>query len=117
MGGQRTPVEVDSVQGWFTRLGPDELFEPEDEEESRVMWQEWRFDRTLLYANSYGSQAGDIISRLSGPAIALQWNRDGRHYVLIAQDIEPMNKDEMLKMANSMAPSEWPFPSFGSRPG
>ena len=25
MGGQRTPVEVDGVQGWFTRLGPDEL--------------------------------------------------------------------------------------------
>ena len=117
MGGQRTPVEVDGVQGWFTRLGPDELFEPEDEEESSVMWQEWRFDRTFYMLIAGERRPGSIISRLSGPAIALQWNRDGRHYVLIAQDIEPMNKDELLKMANSMAPSEWPFPSFGSRPG
>ncbi len=52
---------------------------------------------------------------MRGRAIALQWNRDSVHYALIAQDIEPMNKDELLNIANSMAPSEWPFPSF-SRP-
>ena len=56
MGSQRTPVEVDSVQGWFTRLGPNEFVEPEDEEESSAMWQEWRFDRThyALIAGSAG---------------------------------------------------------------
>ena len=117
MGGQRTPVEVDGVQGWFTRLGPDEFVFPEDDEESRVMWQEWRFDRSMYSLIAMDRQPGYISSRLSGPAIALQWNRDGRHYVLIAQDIEPMNKEELLKIANSMAPAEYPFAGFGSRPG
>ena len=115
MGGQRTPVEVDSVQGWFTRLGPDEFVFPEDDEESSAMWREWRFDRTFYALIAMDRQHGYISSKLLGPAIALQWNRDGRHYVLIAQDIEPMNKEELLKMANSMAPSEWPFPSFAGR--
>ena len=47
----------------------------------------------------------------------MQWNRDGVHYVLIAQDKDPMNKEELLKIANSMAPAEYPFAGFGSRPG
>lgn len=115
MGGQRTPIEVDNVQGWFTRLGPDEFVEPEDDDESRAMWQEWRFDRTFYALIAGERRPWSIISRLSGPAIALQWNRDGRHYVLIAQDIAPMSKEELLKMANSLAPSEWPFPSFAGR--
>ena len=39
---------------------------------------------------------------LFGEAIALQWNREGVHYILIAQDIEPMNEGDLFKMANSL---------------
>ena len=114
MGGERTPIEVDGVQGWLTRLGPDEFVKPKGREEILAQLREWKFDRKI-YISISSERAGGPTNRLLGRAMALQWNRDGVHYVLIAQDKDPMNKDELLKMANSMAPSEWPFPSF-SRP-
>ena len=73
--------------------------------------RDWKFDRKIYISISRERAGGSMRGR----AIALQWNRDSVHYALIAQDIEPMNKDELLNIANSMAPSEWPFPSF-SRP-
>ena len=48
--------------------------------------------------------------RLFGEAIALQWSRDGVHYCLIAQNVEPMSVDDLLRMADSMASAESPWP-------
>ena len=118
MGGQRTAIEVDGVQGWFTRLRPDDFLRLEDRDKAREQWLEWRFERSVYtYIKRSRGPEDSPGNKLRGEAIALQWNREGIHYVLIAQDKDPMNKEELLKTANSMAPSEWPFPSFGSRPG
>ena len=117
MGGQRTAIEVDGVQGWFTRLGPDDFLRLEDRDKAREQWLEWRFERSVYTYIKGDRWLEDPPGKLRGEAIALQWNRDGVHYVLIAQDKDPMNKEELLKIANSMAPSEYPFAGFGSRPG
>ncbi len=47
---------------------------------------------------------------LFGEAIALQWNREGVHHILIAQNKEPTAVNDLLNMSNSMMPPELPSP-------
>ncbi len=70
-------------------------------------WQNYIEDRVVRVEVPEGERWRWSDSLLWGPAIALQWNRDGVHHFLIAQDIEPMNEDELFRMANSMAPSKY----------
>jgi hypothetical protein len=41
---------------------------------------------------------------LAGDAVALQWNRNGMHYLLIGQEEGRITQDILIRMANSMAP-------------
>ncbi len=107
LGGQRNPVTVDGVQGWFTRLGPDD-FTPLNQ--ATVEEGTSGFGLGIYGLISAKRRQGGIKG-IEGEAIALQWNKEGIHYLLIAQDIEPMNEKELLKIANSMASSELPIPS------
>ena len=109
-GQERAPVEVDGVQGWLTKLGPDEFIEPEDRDEKFELWRGWFYDRAV-YVQVMGARSSDAYGNgMLGPAIALQWNNKGIHYLLIAQDRDLMNASVLLQIANSMAPSEFPFP-------
>ena len=45
---------------------------------------------------------------LFGEAIALQWNRGGMHYILIAQNIEPLILEDLFEMADSMVQPKLP---------
>ena len=120
MGGERESAEVDGVQGWFTRLSSEDFYPPTDGSPLFSVKENWPegaggesgyigvlFEREI-HPPRESPPGGAVFSDslLWGPAIALQWNRDGVHHLLIAQDIEPMNEDELLKMANSMAPSD-----------
>ena len=71
-------------------------------------WQKYTESRGVIVEVPEGERWRWSDSLLWGPAIALQWNRDGVHHLLIAQDIEPMNETELFRMANSMAPSKYP---------
>ncbi len=113
----KTPVTVDGTEGWLWHLGPEDLMEdwvdPRDrpQEElygSRRVYMDFTERRVppwpaTLENGSYhpANPDGGLIP---GPAIPLQWNRDGVHYVLIAQDMEPMSVDILLSMANSLGP-------------
>ena len=103
-GQERTSVAVDGVEGWLTHLGPTDFYPPIENKDFNTFTNSWRYDRTiyrraLVYRGTY----------LWGPAIVLQWNREGTHYLLMAQEREPMNVELLLQMANSMAPAEFPF--------
>ena len=120
MGGERVPVEVDGVQGWLTRLSSDDFYPPTDGSPIFTAMSNWPesasgesgYVGVLSERESYAPTeqpqrpAESSDSLLWGPAIGLQWNRDGVHHLLIAQDIEPMNEDELFNIANSMAPSD-----------
>ena len=110
MGGVWERVEVDGVRGWLTRLGAGDFLEPGEREARSAQSLEWRYDRRIY--SRLSSARRDITGGVPwGDAIALQWNRDGIHYLLIAQDWEPVTVDELLKMANSMAPSDIHLPA------
>lgn len=36
------------------------------------------------------------------PAIAVQWNKDGVHYVVVAEGKDPIDEELVLRMANSL---------------
>ncbi len=104
---QREPVDVDGVQGWLWHLSLDDLAPPRMEGEHTMYARLRGFRRqsspAKLENGSYTPpSSGGLIS---GSAIAIQWNRDGVHYVLIAQDFEPMSEDILLSMANSLRPT------------
>ena len=107
MGGVREPVEVDGVRGWLTRLGTGDFWELEETEVRDAQYREWRYDRTIYTSLLVARRDG---SGPWGDAIALQWNRDDIHYLLVAQDWKPTAQDELLKMANSMEREDLPFP-------
>ena len=124
MGGERAPVEVDGAPGWFTRLSSEDFHPPTDGSPiftaMRNLPERARGESGYVGVLSERNtppdptpqgRAGVSDYLLWGPAIALQWNREGVHHLLIAQDIEPMNEDELFKMANSMAPSDSLTPS------
>jgi hypothetical protein len=104
---QREPVDVDGVQGWLWHLSLDDLAPPRIEGE-HIMYARLRGYRrqespAKLENGSYTpTSSGGFIS---GPAISVQWNRDGVLNVLIAQDVEPMNEDVLLSIANSLKPT------------
>ena len=120
MGGERASVEVDGVQGWFTLLSSEDFHPPIDGSPIFTVMRNWPdsargesgYVGVLFERNSPDPREAppgmSVVSDylLWGQAIALQWNREGVHHLLIAQDIEPMNEDELFKMANSMAPSD-----------
>ena len=120
MGGEREPVEVDGVQGWLTRLSSEDFHPPTDGSPIFTVMRNWPdgargesgYVGVLFERNSPGPREvppGMVVVSdylLWGQAIALQWNREGVHHLLIAQDIEPMNEDELFKMANSMSHSD-----------
>ena len=124
MGGERAPVEVDGAPGWFTRLSSEDFHPPTDGSPiftaMRNLPESARGESGYVGVLSERNTPPDptpqgraVVSDnlLWGPAIALQWNREGVHHLLIAQDIEPMNEDELFKMANSMVPSDSLTPS------
>ncbi len=112
LGGQsRTAVHVDGVQGWLTRLDILDFVEPNRDdpeyEEYRTRNVEWEYDRGIYNRLIYGRR-DFLLSPSAGPAIALQWNRDGYHYLIFAKDKEPLNAEVLMDIANSMAPSPYP---------
>ena len=125
MGRERVPVEVDGVQGWLTRLSSDDFYPPTDGSPIFTAMSNWPdsargesgyvgvlSEREIHAPTEQPPRPAEFFdSLLWGPAIALQWNRDGVHHLLIAQDIEPMNEDELFRIANSMAPSDSLTPS------
>ena len=125
MGGERVPVEVDGAPGWFTRLSSEDFHPPTDGSPiftaMRNLPESARgesgyvgvlSEREIHAPTEQPPRPAEFFdSLLWGPAIALQWNRDGVHHLLIAQDIEPMNEDELFRIANSMAPSDSLTPS------
>jgi hypothetical protein len=57
--------------------------------------------RARPYRELYGSwrKEGEEIS---GQAVALQWNKDGRHYLLAGPLRQGITEDVLLAMANSL---------------
>lgn len=107
LGSQdKTSIDVDGVQGWLWRLGSQDFVRPESSEAYSALTQDWTYDRHI-YESILGSRSR-YLGPVTGPAIALQWNRDGLHYLLFANDREPMTEDVLLWIANSMAPSKYP---------
>ena len=47
---------------------------------------------------------------LFGEAISLQWNREGVHHILIAQNKDQIAVNDLFKMANSMTQPNLPSP-------
>ena len=116
LGGQREPIAVDGVQGWLTHLRPEDFVPPAERRDFYAVTKDWRLDHTV-YREALDYRASAL--HLYGPAIALQWNREGTHYLTMAQEEEPMTVELLLQMANSMAPGEFPFEygPYGLPPG
>lgn len=110
LGGERERVEVDGGQGWLSRLSAEDFVTPLKTSEAR---EEYRYARNA-YDTLLRRRSGTGSERLEGPIITLQWNKDGIHYLLVGRDREPVTVDDLLKMANSFAPAEFPYP-WGSR--
>ena len=110
-GQSRTAVEVDGVQGWLSRLDILDFVEPNRDDPSyedyRALRREWEYDRRIYSRLIYGRR-DFLMDPSAGPAIALQWNREGFHYLLFAKDKEPLNAEVLMRIANSMAPSPYP---------
>lgn len=110
-GQSRTAVEVDGVQGWLSRLDYLDFVEPNRDdpgyEDYRLLRREWEYDRRIYSRLIYGRR-DFLLDPFAGPAIALQWNRDGYHYLLFAKDKEPLTAQVLMDIANSMAPSPYP---------
>ena len=110
-GQSRTAVEVDGVQGWLSRLDILDFVEPNRDdpgyEDYRALLREWEYDRNIYFRLIYGRR-DFLLNPLAGPAIALQWNREGYHYLIFAKDKEPLNAEVLMRIANSMAPSPYP---------
>lgn len=106
MGGERERVEVDGVQGWLSHLSAEDFVPPP---ERRDVLRELRYDR-FVYYGLLTRRGPKGFETLNGPIITLQWNRGGIHYLLVGQDKEPVTVDDMLKMANSFASAEFPYP-------
>ena len=106
IGGERERVEVDGVQGWLSRLSAEDFVPPP---ERRDVLRELWYDR-IVYYGLFTNRGPTGFETLNGPIITLQWNRDGIHYLLVSQDSEPVTVDEMLKIANSFARAEFPYP-------
>ncbi len=98
-----TPVRVDDVHGQLSRLGSDDFTRPVDSDVYQALHRNWYYDRTV-YLGLLSSPERQISPKR--PVIVLQWNRDGKHYLLVAQDKEPFTEEELLKVANSMVESE-----------
>ena len=98
--GEKSPVDVDGVSGWLWMLAADDLRRPIDpdvrRERSRATPEERRI--YLWLQNERKSKPRSI----EGPAIALQWNKNGAHYVFFAQHRGLMDLDTLLQMANSL---------------
>ena len=113
-GQSRTAVEVDGVQGWLSRLDILDFVLPNRDDLSykdyMALRMEWDYDRHI-YSQLIRARREFLSDPLAGPAIALQWNREGFHYLLFAEDREPLNAEVLMRIANSMAPS--PYPEYG----
>ena len=109
-GQSRTAVEVDGVEGWLSRLDAQDFVAPgrdhPDYEGYRELPLIWGYDRYVYYS-LLGSRR-HLQGNRAGPAIALQWNREGIHYLLFATDREPFSPEVLMRIANSMAPSPYP---------
>lgn len=110
----KEPVQVDGVQGWLWRLGPEEFMQQQDgaslspETIRPALLEEFDSDadvfrRAAPYRQLYGSwrEEGEEVS---GDAIALQWNKDGRHYLLAGPLRSGITEDVLLTLANSLKP-------------
>ena len=106
MGGEMERVEVDGVQGWLSHLAAEDFTPPS---ERLDLVREYWYDR-YVYLELQAKRGPTGVRTLDEPIITLQWNRDGIHYLLVGQDREPVTVDEMLKIANSFAPAEFPYP-------
>jgi hypothetical protein len=113
--GERTLIEVHGVPGWLWHLGPldfarqlwrgDFVSPYSYEEVHKAFIQDWQYDRSgyiLVQDARYNP------GTLSGPAISLQWNREGINYILISKNRGPMTEDVLLQIADSIAPSKYP---------
>ena len=94
-GQSRTAVVVDGVQGWLSLLDILDFVLPNRDdpgyEDYRALRMEWEYDRSIYSRLIYGRR--DFLWHPSaGPAIALQWNREGYHYLLFAKDKEPWTR-------------------------
>jgi hypothetical protein len=110
LGGSRVPVQVDGVEGWLWRLGTGDFTPPWDSNEFEKLQREWKRDKTIYIVLLEYRRAPDL-GPLGGVALALQWNKNGNHFLLVAQDKEPMSDDTLQRIANSLVPlKEWPPP-------
>lgn len=110
-GKQR--VQVDGVEGLLWRLEPDEWRDAdsnpyaEDKPERDTLGLGNRlYRRVLEQRRTWESRGEPREGVIVGLAIAIQWNRDGVHYVLIGQDKGPMTEEALLQLANSLALTE-----------
>jgi hypothetical protein len=94
----KVPISVDGVQKWLWHLRPQDLLPHEDPSQDVI---DVRLGREVYTYIRHYRIPGHF---LSGPAIAILWNENGIHYILVAQDRAPMDEQVLLRMANSMAP-------------
>ncbi len=108
LGAPRTAVDVDGTTGWLTQLSGQVFAAVYDKEEYYRVTEGWDYDRKvyswLLFERGYALQSG-----IGGAALALQWNKDGIHHLLVANTTEPMTEEILFQIANSLSPA--PFPS------
>lgn len=117
LGGVREPVDVDGARGWFWRLDESDFLPPANHDleltEAKELSRAGLLRERLMYIDeirhirAYDGAHTRIPFRghlLSGRAIALQWNREGIHYIVIAKDKPPMSREALFAMADSMAP-------------
>ena len=107
LGGQETTtMTVDGVQGRLWRLGSQDFIRPRSNEAYKALIRDWEYDRSF-YTSILTARSSEF-NPFSGEAIALQWNREGVHYLIFARDMEPITEDVILEIANSMASATYP---------
>ncbi len=112
---RKTPVTVDGVQGWTWRMSTED-FAFQSGKTATLLDNDPAVLRPAL-AEKFASprdayrRAGMYYklheergrrSVLHGPAIMLQWNKGGQHFVLIGQHRWPVTEDLLLEMADSL---------------
>lgn len=113
----RAPIQVGGVTGWAWRLEPGDFIE----DPNAIAGEEWvqgsltlalaqRFKslpdaigRAYLYFDAAGTRHGEF-GRLAGPALAIQWNKDRQHYLLMSEDRTPITGEVLRAMADSLVP-------------
>jgi hypothetical protein len=112
LGGIKDEVFVDGVAAIVSRLEPDDFVSPRGLGEHSQDHERWDpvegqsgqtlYNEIYRLRSPYSGRGGLVGNVLSGEALAIQWNKDGRHYILIGKKKGPITLDVLVNMAKSV---------------